>query len=76
MDRSIDEMLTELLSRRRDQSLYELTVPHRAPGTPLSQGLDDRYSVRRRRTGGVQLGFAALDPREIRRGVRDPSRAL
>ena len=36
----------------------------------------DRYSQGRLAREGVQLGFAALDVREIRRGVRELARAL
>ena len=36
----------------------------------------DRYSQGGLRREGVQLGFAALDAREIRRGVRELARAL
>ena len=39
--------------------------------TPLS-----RYARRALRRGGLQLGFAPVEPREIRRGVRELARAL
>jgi len=54
-----------------DQAAARAAAAHGVEVTPLS-----RYARRTMARGGLQLGFAPVEPREIRRGVRDLARAL
>jgi GntR family transcriptional regulator/MocR family aminotransferase len=53
------------------ESAAEAAAAHGVEVTPLS-----RYSRGNVATTGLQIGFAAVDPAEIRRGVRDLAMAL
>jgi GntR family transcriptional regulator/MocR family aminotransferase len=53
------------------ERVAELAARHNVEVVPLS-----RYASGRTRREGLILGFAAVDPRELRRGVQELARAL